>query len=55
MRPVFPPPIIRYTRAQTDLDIGTAGDSDVAGREIPVYLEELCDLLVEIAEKGDAP
>jgi hypothetical protein len=55
LRPIFPPPIIRYTRAQTDLDIGTAGDSDMAGREIPVYLEEFRELLVEIAEKGDAP
>jgi hypothetical protein len=53
LRPVFPPPIIRYTRAQTDLDIGTAGDSDIAGQDIPVYLEELRDLLFKVAEKGD--
>jgi hypothetical protein len=53
LRPVFPAPVIRYTRAQADLDIGTAGDSDISGREILFYLEELGGLLVEIAEKGD--
>jgi len=55
LQPVIPPPIIRYTRAQTDLDVGTAGDSGIAGREIPEFLEELRESLVDIAEKGDAP
>jgi hypothetical protein len=50
---MFQPPTIRYPRAQADLDIGTAGDSRITGRQIPAYLEEIEKLLVKIVEKGD--
>jgi hypothetical protein len=52
---MFRPPRIRYWRAQADLDISTADAADIAGRQIPVHLDELANLLIEVAEKGDIP
>jgi hypothetical protein len=52
---MFRPPRSLSPRAQADLDISTAGGADIAGRQIPVHLTELADLVVEIAEKGDTP
>jgi hypothetical protein len=46
---------LRFERAQADLDISTAGEANIAGGQIPGYLEEFTRLLVEIAEKGDTP
>jgi hypothetical protein len=50
---MFWPPTIVSRRAQADLDVSTADAADIAGGQIPVHLEELAALLVEIAEKGD--
>jgi hypothetical protein len=52
---MFRPPTFRYERAQADLDISTADGADIAGRQIPVHLDEHATLLIEIAEKGDTP
>jgi hypothetical protein len=49
------PPTIRSPRAQADLDISTANDADIPGRQIAEHLEELARMLVEIAEKGHTP
>jgi hypothetical protein len=49
----IPPPTIRSERAQVDLDISTAGESDIGGQQIPDYIDELARLLREFAEMGD--
>ena len=50
---MFRPPTFRYQRAQADLDISTADGAEIVGRQIPVLIDELANLLTEIAEKGD--
>jgi len=51
----IPPPTIRSERAQADFDISTGDEPDITGTQIPDHLEEIAELLVEIAEKGDTP
>ena len=51
----IPPPTIRSERAQADLDISTAGETDIGRQQIPDYVDELARLLREIAEMGDIP
>jgi hypothetical protein len=50
----FPGVRIKSERAQADLDISTAGEVDITGRQIPEYLDEMSEILVKVAEKGDA-
>jgi hypothetical protein len=49
------PVTIQSQRAQADLDVSTAGEVDIAGRQIPEYLKELTELLAKIAIEDDAP
>jgi hypothetical protein len=46
---------LQYPRAQLDLDINTAGQTDIPGGRISDHLTELANLLTEISEKGDTP
>ncbi len=51
----IPPPTIRSERAQADLDVSTASETDIGGQQIPDYIAEFASLLREIAEMGDIP
>ncbi len=51
----IPPPTIRSERAQADLDVSTADETDIGGQQIPGYMDELARLIREIAEMGDIP
>jgi hypothetical protein len=51
----IPPPTIRSERAQADLDVSTASETNISGQHIPGYMDEFARLIREIAEMGDIP
>jgi len=51
----IPPATVRSERAQADLDVSTASETDIGGQQIPGYMDELSRLIREIAEMGDIP
>lgn len=52
-RPSIPP--IPSPRAQADIDINTAGESDIPNSRIAQHLDEMASFMLEIAQKGDTP
>ena len=52
-RPSIPP--IPSPRAQADIDINTAGESDILNALIAEHLDEMALFMLELAQNGDTP